>query len=250
MNRCAHSRCRGAAEALCGGDAEGGAFGCGKSFCLEHLSLALMADGATAHLCDDCIESWTSWAERQWELQAKFLYCLVVAGKSARHANQAVESLLHNVVNNELPLDMLRRLAEQKELLAALQTSRTGNYTKLMKAIADWDESALDLEAVTVADLEAIHGVGPKTARFFVVWTRPKERVAVLDVHVLRWLQERGYATPKTTPASKAAYQKLEQVFLEEADRRKLTPRQLDEQIWRAGSGAENRIPDFLLHRS
>jgi thermostable 8-oxoguanine DNA glycosylase len=93
----------------------------------------------------------------------------------------------------------------------------------------------INLQTCSPTELETIHGIGPKTARFFIIWTRPDARVAALDVHVLRWLKTLGYDAPSQTPSGKR-YVELEIAFLAEADRRRVTPHILDQQIWSTGS--------------
>lgn len=51
------------------------------------------------------------------------------------------------------------------------------------------------------------------------------ETYAVVDVHIRRWLAERGY-NPK------APYQELEDAFLKEAAKLNKDPRDLDLEIW------------------
>jgi thermostable 8-oxoguanine DNA glycosylase len=79
-----------------------------------------------------------------------------------------------------------------------------------------------------------IHGIGPKTSRFFILWTRPHERYAALDVHILRWLRGLGHNAPRSTPNGRK-YGELEKIFLSEADKRGLSPGELDAQVWEAG---------------
>jgi thermostable 8-oxoguanine DNA glycosylase len=101
-------------------------------------------------------------------------------------------------------------------------------------------EAGLNLQTCEPADLEKIHGIGPKTARFWILWTRPDARYAALDVHILRWMRERGHKAPKQTPSAPKTYARLEKAFLAEADKRGLTPRELDFKIWQASASAAN----------
>ena len=59
---------------------------------------------------------------------------------------------------------------------------------------------------------------------------------AALDVHILRWMKSLGYDAPKQTPVGKK-YKELENIFLNEAKQRNLTPGELDYIIWSNGSG-------------
>jgi len=59
----------------------------------------------------------------------------------------------------------------------------------------------------------SIHGVGPKTARFFLVHSRPDQEYVILDTHVLAWLKEKGVDVPKSTPSGES-YLRIEKVAL------------------------------------
>jgi thermostable 8-oxoguanine DNA glycosylase len=62
----------------------------------------------------------------------------------------------------------------------------------------------LDLRTCTIADLEAIKGIGPKTSRFFMLHSRPDQELIVLDIHILRYLKRRfRMKVPKSTPSGK-----------------------------------------------
>jgi thermostable 8-oxoguanine DNA glycosylase len=171
------------------------------------------------------------------ELQLRLLFALVVAGKSARFAEQVMNKLFFGF-GDALPFDLVRSWASDGSLEYRLRTARTGNYTKISRALPLLANAGLDLRTCQPADLERIPGIGPKTSRFFIIWTRPNARVAALDVHILRWLRGRGYDAPKQTPQGKR-YAKLETIFLAEADAMGMTPRALDQAIWSAGSSQD-----------
>ncbi len=175
------------------------------------------------------------------ELQWRLIYAALVAGKSSRFAEEKTKLLMGNCAPGELPFNMLYRLLESGKLLSTLKKARTGNYTKmnLLFTALLAKAATLDLETCTPEDLEEIPGIGPKTSRFFILWTRKDARHAALDVHILRWLRSLGHKTSKQTPPNGKAYRRLEEIFLQEADKRGLTPRELDAQIWSEGSGRE-----------
>lgn len=180
------------------------------------------------------------------ELQFRLLFAITVAGKSASHAEKVLKRLFEK--SSRAPIDRIRRWVADGELEGRLKTARTGNYGKLSKAFsqvaAAIAEGKLDLQTCSAGDLEAFHGVGPKTSRFFITWTRPDARHAVLDVHVLRWLKKRGHDVPQATPSSRQQYARIENIFLAIADTMGKTPRQLDAAIWAQGSGYEGWNPD------
>jgi thermostable 8-oxoguanine DNA glycosylase len=166
-----------------------------------------------------------------YDLEWRLLYSVIVAGKSAQFAERVMNRLMDRDDQYDGPFGLLRRLITENRLPQTLQAVRCGNYTKTERAFSAIVEADLDLERCSAEDLEQIPGIGPKTSRWFLLWTRPGIRHAALDVHVLRWLRDQGYEAPRTTPTGER-YRKLEDAFLEEADSRGLTPRELDHWIW------------------
>lgn len=177
------------------------------------------------------------------ELEWRLIYALVVAGKSAKFANGVIVRL-RNATRKETndlrsPIDLL---AEYPELLGV---AGTGRYRILEKALKRLSSMRINLETCSTEELERIPGIGPKTSRFFVARTRPGIRVAILDRHVLRWLRELGIENvPRNTPGSPKVYARLERAFLEEADRRGVTPRELDLKIWLKAATEPNVVGD------
>lgn len=119
-----------------------------------------------------------------------------------------------------------------------LQDSGIGCYNNKAKSIHQLAHAGLDLRTCTVDELEGIHGIGPKTARMFVLHTRPAAEVAALDVHILHYMSDRGISVPKSTPSGRR-YKELETKFLEMARKAGKTPADFDLEIWRKYSGRE-----------
>lgn len=170
-------------------------------------------------------------------LQRKLVYCVVVAGKNAGFASRVVDKLFPKVVPRGFechdPFSLIDYWHRHGLLTRKLREAKTGNYLKLSKCLPEVAKLRGRLGSVSVEELQGIHGIGPKTARFFVAWTRPGTRVAVLDVHVLRWLRENGFeGVPKSTPQSGRAYGRWEAVFLRCAEAMGLACWELDQQIW------------------
>lgn len=169
------------------------------------------------------------------DLEWHLLYSIIVAGKSAKFTNRIIKILKGYVPTGKSPLRYL--LAHQQYLFKA----KTGRYRVLKQALADLHRLRLDLRTCTPDELEHVHGIGPKSARFFIMWMRPESRFAVLDRHILRWLKSRGYEAPDSTPPA-SKYYELEKVFIHEADQIGMTPRELDLDIWRAAATADNIV--------
>ena len=166
------------------------------------------------------------------ELEIRLLYAMAVAGKSAQMVDSAIRRLLGKLRAGETAFQCVRRLVKEKALDQALREARIGNYGKLTRGFAEAAESSLDLALCPPDQLEKIHGIGPKTARFFIIWTRPQARYAALDTHVLKYLRYLGFNAPEATPSDPKRYAALEKAFLAEADKRGMSPRELDAQIW------------------
>jgi len=179
------------------------------------------------------------------ELECRLLYSVIVAGKNAAFANCVMRRWLagHTLYQKgETAFEAIRRLDSTGALETSFRDVRSGNYGKVTSAARGMANAGLDLLHCTPQDLEKIKGIGPKTSRFFIIWTRPEARYAALDVHILRWLRKQGYNAPKSTPQSSKRYAELEQAFLDEAEKRKKLPRELDMEIWDAAASAANRI--------
>ena len=168
------------------------------------------------------------------ELFAVFAVC--VAGKNAQKTADKVNEHFRDV---QTPTKQLTPFETIKSLIGAnifggyLQHARFGQYKRIYRALRYLAESSIDLKTCTVEDLEAIHGIGPKTSRFIIMHSRPNQRLATLDTHILRWMRDQGIETPKATPQSKKLYKELEDKFLTLCDKCAILPSQLDLKIWK-----------------
>jgi thermostable 8-oxoguanine DNA glycosylase len=172
----------------------------------------------------------TNFKRTEAELQEFLLFCVCVAGKSSEQ--QAVK--LHNfLVTGEAftPFGLIRYIGATN-LRIELETVKMGQYTRICKAFMAIVNANLDLTTCSLKDLEAIPGVGPKTARFFMLHSREGQEVAVLDTHILGWMRSRGWKAPKATP-SQPLYGKLEVAFLMECVWGGQSPATLDLAIWK-----------------
>jgi len=133
------------------------------------------------------------------ELQSFLIFAVAVAGKNADSVAPKVNRMLADW--NTEPFTFLRTY--RRDIDAIMREYRMGPYDQrmipAMNGIID-----LDLRACTIADLEAIKGIGPKTSRFFMLHSRPDQELIVLDIHILRYLKRRfRMQVPKSTPSGK-----------------------------------------------
>jgi len=181
--------------------------------------------------------NFTNFNRSVYELEELLIFSVCVAGKPAMRTAEAVKGLLtYGDSPCKYPFDIIRWLIERRRLISAMKKYGIGQYTRISRALKEMMRANLDLRTCSVEDLEAIHGIGPKTARMFVLHTRPNQRVAALDTHILKFLKEKGHNVPKTTPSGKR-YLVLEQAFLTEADKSGMTVADFDLHLWRKYSG-------------
>jgi hypothetical protein len=173
------------------------------------------------------------------DLEDFLLFAVAVAGHKAI---QTVESLRdfyrygHRTAI-ESPFAYVRRLDSSGTLDAALRVAKFGNFGKNARAYrALAGDPALDLRVVDFAGLMGYHGVGPKTAAFYLAHTRG-ERIAVLDTHVLAELRALGVPTPRQTPQRLATYMELSHIYLMLMAEQGRDPVQADLAIWMRRSG-------------
>ena len=168
------------------------------------------------------------------ELFAVFAVC--VAGKNAQQTADKVNDNFRDVATPTkqlTPFEAIKNLVNIKVFVAYLKMAKMGQYRRIYRALRDLVESGIDLKTCTVEELEAIHGIGPKTSRFIIMHSRPNQRLATLDTHILRWMRDQGIEAPKATPQSKKLYKELEDKFLTLCDKRAILPSQLDLKIWK-----------------
>lgn len=189
------------------------------------------------------------------ELEEYFLFCTVVAGKTAMTQAKLLENFLNSLPYPEAsPFDRIfSRSISGPGLLSKLKASRLGQYNRLQKcwlaAIGTFSDDPLQsaivgtpscgrtLRDCTVDDLESIPGIGPKTARFFLLHTRPDQKIAALDTHILHYMRDQGIVTPKGSPGKGTKYRELELKFIEFADAAGQSVADFDLQVWRQYSG-------------
>ena len=191
------------------------------------------------------------------QLEAFWLFCMFVAGKNSDYASRCLSKMIHASKQlthkrddeGNLALTPLGNIEEEgifnyfksigeTGVHNALVANKVGQYTRLTKGVMQ--SLDLDLSTCTLDDLLKIHGVGNKTARFFLLHTREGCDYAVLDTHILAWLRTHGVEdAPKTTPTDKKVYKTLEKKFryLSRLIYPFLSDAQIDLLVWSEQSG-------------
>ena len=169
------------------------------------------------------------------QLQEMILFWVCAAGKngitSARCLDKLLNSCQHAVSKNYTPFQTIEFIAKNKNLASEMQKCGIGCFNNKSKTFISLIQSNLDLKKCSVSELEAIPGIGPKTARCFLIHTRKNQNYAGLDTHVLKFLRDKGHVVPKSTPVGKK-YLELEQIFLRYAQISGKSVSEFDLEIW------------------
>ncbi len=172
------------------------------------------------------------------ELEEHLLFWVCAAGKNGVTAAKCLDRLLSNirakVGQNDSPLKTLRKyeIRDDADLELELKSAGIGCYRAKANTFRYLIVSPINLKTCTVDNLERIPGIGPKTARCFLIHSRPNQKLAGLDVHILRFLADKGYDVTKNTPSGKR-YKKIEQFFIKEAELSGKNIADFDLEIWK-----------------
>lgn len=178
------------------------------------------------------------------ELEEHLLFWVCAAGKNGVTSAKCLDWFLEHasIADGQLPEEDKRSpFAKIKDLdtnlpknnlMSTMMVSGIGCYNAKSKTFRELAKSDINLKTCTVDDLESISGIGPKTARCFLIHSRPNQKLAGLDVHILRFLADKGYDVPKNTPSGKR-YKKIEQFFIKEAELSGKSVADFDLEIWK-----------------
>lgn len=171
----------------------------------------------------------TKYDRSKSELEEFLAFCVFVAGKPAKRTSQNLDKLLNE---DGSPFQQIRKWIDDGSFRSKLEKYGFGQYTKLCRAFSELTSSNMNLKTCSVEDLESIYGIGPKTARFFILHSQKGAKVACLDTHILTWMRDQGYDAPRSTPPAGRQYRELEECFLKIAEEKGKTPADLDLEIW------------------
>lgn len=167
------------------------------------------------------------------QLEWWILFGICVANKPADITEKKLNSFFNVWAKHvkDAPFETVKFLVKKGVLAAAIKQSKFGQYTRIARAFKE--VSKLDVRnGVTVEMLEAIHGIGPKTARMIVLYYDPQADCVPLDTHVLKYLASKGLTVPKSTPPAGKRYEELERAFRTIAKSLGKTVRELDTEVW------------------
>ena len=179
----------------------------------------------------------TDYSRTDVELQSFWIFCILVAGKNSDTTARLVTKLLKDR-GDKTPFEFIKSL-RLSELHNYLKAHKTGQYDRIRKAL--YFSSKLNLRTCTREDLMDVYGVGPKTARFFLLHSREFCDEVVLDTHILNWMRVKCDIkdAPKNTPQNPEKYAQYAGLckYLMEQHYTGLTLAQADLMIWTEMSG-------------
>jgi len=190
----------------------------------------------------------TNYDLTDWQLEEVLLFWVCAAGKNGHTAAKCLHTLLSELNGYEKgPFNALRDFINKHSLpvfAEKLKEHGIGCYTIKAKTMSELVSRNVNLRTCSIEDLESIYGIGPKTARCFLLHSRKNYRAAGLDTHILKHLRSLGYDAPLTTPSSSKKYLTLERIVLSLADKAGMSPADYDLMVWNkyAKRHAQNKI--------
>jgi thermostable 8-oxoguanine DNA glycosylase len=165
------------------------------------------------------------------KLEELALFWICAAGKNGTTAARCLEKFINAIGGRTHgPFNAVK---QAKNLPGLMKNCGIGCYTSKAKSFHQLATSGINLKTCTADDLEKIHGIGMKTSRCFLIHSRKNVRVAGLDTHILKHLRARGVKdVPKSTPASKKQYKRLEKEFIKLADKAGMSIADYDLKVW------------------
>jgi Helix-hairpin-helix motif len=130
------------------------------------------------------------------------------------------------------PFELVRVAIYLGLLRSVLEKHRVGQYTRIERAFREVVAKIPNAMQTSVAELETVNGIGPKTARMIMLYYKPETACVPLDTHILKWLRAQGYDAPVGTPSGKK-YLELEAIFVKEAAKRRMSVKDLDTKVWK-----------------
>ena len=183
------------------------------------------------------------------KLEETILFWICAAGKNGVSSAKSLEKLLAPYrKTKKSPFAIIRLINEKKNLAEEMRIAGIGCFNNKSKYFLELVNSGINLKTCSIEELESISGIGNKTARCFLIHSRPDQKLAGLDTHVLSYMRDLGYDVPKSTPSAKR-YMEIQQQFLELLKISGLSSAEFDLLIWNYYSGKDKseKTREFLF---
>ena len=175
----------------------------------------------TLHPIDKQKPKWTD-----EELEKMFVFCLLDRAMPYEKVCKAFNHLDKNGLTTREGIKQIFYPGKDKAYIASkLQEVGYRFPNQAAEFLILFASNPIDLRTSSRDEIvKNVKGIGYKLASMFLRNTRGEE-YAVLDVHIKRWLEERGFDP-------KANYKDLEHIFCHLAKGMGKTPYELDMEIW------------------
>ena len=195
--------------------------------------------------CEPKIEYWRRRTGEKWRRRDSVLFelafCLCTPQSPAERCRQAVkelkkEGLLKGGSARQIAV-VLRKHTRFHNNKAAWIVEARGRLGEVLEAIRELHGAPRTLREWLVKNVK---GLGVKEASHFLRNIGLGEQLAILDVHVVRWMAKNGFAEPKDAKKglTPKRYLEYERLFSEVAKQAGLSILELDCTIWLKGSGS------------
>lgn len=167
------------------------------------------------------------------ELEELFVFCVCVAGKTAKTIAPRVHKMAEMSKQKHKGLF---RFIDMNRLGLPYYLHKLGIGCYSQKCTALWGaiDKFKNIQAIrkaSVSDLESVSYIGPKTARFFYMAHTNSNNYAALDTHILKFLKDNGVQNvPKNTPRGNT-YIRLEKEYLKLVPK-PFTAAEFDNIVW------------------
>lgn len=142
----------------------------------------------------------------------------------------------------ETPFSAVIRCERYQTIDLVIRTCGCSKPSTAVKRAVGAATSKLILASCTHQELAKLPGITLEITRLFLLATRPASRYAVIDEHVVKWLDSTGYGWSKNKkPKSKAVYEDCEREVLTRADREGVDAGEICRRAW-SEMGVEDRI--------
>lgn len=131
----------------------------------------------------------------QPELEAYLLYVMTMANWEAKKAYDSLNRFLSE--STESPFAYIKMLNAQEKLLHKMQEARIFRANQKQRYFQAASEFTQDLRTASIEQLETIKGVGAKSSRYFVNFTRVDADEVHPDTHIIKGLIAHGVDVPK-----------------------------------------------------
>lgn len=181
----------------------------------------------------------TNFSRKRGELEEFLMAAVCVAGKTAHVQASRLHRFLYesdefDVSVSRTPFDKVRAMLQKRSLYRNLVQVGMGKYQLITASFrAMVADPELNLWECPWQRLTEIPGIKIKTAKFFVLHSRPDQQLAVLDTHMHKKLKAEGYSPPAFPPANPFFYTFWQRIVLSLADRDGLSPADFDLRTWR-----------------